>query len=339
MVGFKGHLGFKQYMPAKPTKWGMKVWTVCDAVSGYCVGFDFYTGKNGRRNPGKPLSYEVVDYLCEPHYGKGHHVYFDRFFNGVEIAKHLLSHDTYCCGTIMTNRKGLPQAMNKKLKKGDVKQLQQGNLVATSFHDKRPVHLLSSNRPMGVAEDRRPLPLVDYNMFMGGVDKFDQQLSYYPVGRPGKKWWRYAIWHLINGAIYNAFVLWSKSEHEYDVNKHYDHLAFRVDVAEALRNGFTGRKLPGRRATTQAIVAPESLDVHKVVRIVGRRKVCVLCLRDGKKTEKGYAMQSSYKCSFCDVVLCKKFCFHEYHARELYSKVYGQYCPGLHCVALQDKQS
>ncbi|GFR61931.1 PiggyBac transposable element-derived protein 4-like [Elysia marginata] len=49
MVGFKGRLSFKQYMPAKPTKWGIKVWTVSDACLGYCLSYDVYTGKASRR--------------------------------------------------------------------------------------------------------------------------------------------------------------------------------------------------------------------------------------------------------------------------------------------------
>ncbi|GFS16913.1 PiggyBac transposable element-derived protein 4-like [Elysia marginata] len=213
MVGFKGRLSFKQYMPAKPTKWGIKVWTTCDARLGYCLGFDIYTGKASRKDPCRPLGYEVVNSLCSSHYHKGHHVYIDRFFNSVKIADHLQKNDTYVCGTIMSNRKGLPQGVKRKLRtRGDLVQLQKGNLIATAYHDKRTVHLLSSNQVMGTTEEEgKPRVLLDYNRYMGCVDKFDQQLSFYPVGRPGKKWWRYIVWHLINASIYNAYVIWTLS--------------------------------------------------------------------------------------------------------------------------------
>ncbi|XP_052826863.1 piggyBac transposable element-derived protein 4-like [Octopus bimaculoides] len=51
MIGYKGRVHFRQYMPAKPTKWGTKVWKVCEAETGYCVNFSVYTGKkyNGNR--------------------------------------------------------------------------------------------------------------------------------------------------------------------------------------------------------------------------------------------------------------------------------------------------
>ena len=35
MIPFKGRLGFKQYMKAKPTKWGIKVFVLADAKNGY----------------------------------------------------------------------------------------------------------------------------------------------------------------------------------------------------------------------------------------------------------------------------------------------------------------
>ncbi len=34
MIGFKGHLDFIQYMPKKPTKWGLKAFVVSDSITG-----------------------------------------------------------------------------------------------------------------------------------------------------------------------------------------------------------------------------------------------------------------------------------------------------------------
>lgn len=35
MIGTKGRLSFLQYMPKKPTKWGIKLWVCCESTSGY----------------------------------------------------------------------------------------------------------------------------------------------------------------------------------------------------------------------------------------------------------------------------------------------------------------
>ncbi|BFZ16205.1 hypothetical protein BsWGS_19244 [Bradybaena similaris] len=37
MVPFKGRTILKQYLPAKPTKWGMKVWCACESATGYLL--------------------------------------------------------------------------------------------------------------------------------------------------------------------------------------------------------------------------------------------------------------------------------------------------------------
>ncbi|KAK3774699.1 hypothetical protein RRG08_051241 [Elysia crispata] len=35
MVKFKGRLGYRQYMPAKPIKWGIKIWCLAESSTGY----------------------------------------------------------------------------------------------------------------------------------------------------------------------------------------------------------------------------------------------------------------------------------------------------------------
>ena len=45
MIGFRGRLSFRQYMPAKPTKYGIKVWMAADSSNGYVLNFDVYLGK------------------------------------------------------------------------------------------------------------------------------------------------------------------------------------------------------------------------------------------------------------------------------------------------------
>ena len=44
MIGFKGRLGFIQYMPKKPTKWGLKAFVLADGVTGYALNWKLYTG-------------------------------------------------------------------------------------------------------------------------------------------------------------------------------------------------------------------------------------------------------------------------------------------------------
>ena len=45
MIGYKGRLSFIQYLPNKPTKWGMKAFVLADSISAYTWGWKIYTGK------------------------------------------------------------------------------------------------------------------------------------------------------------------------------------------------------------------------------------------------------------------------------------------------------
>ena len=44
MIGFKGRISFIQYMPKKPTKWGLKAYVLADSTTGYTYSWILYTG-------------------------------------------------------------------------------------------------------------------------------------------------------------------------------------------------------------------------------------------------------------------------------------------------------
>ena len=45
MVKFKGRLFFRQYLPAKPTRWRIKQFVLAEAKTGYCLKSIVYSGK------------------------------------------------------------------------------------------------------------------------------------------------------------------------------------------------------------------------------------------------------------------------------------------------------
>ena len=204
------------------------------------------------KNQEVTLVEEVIMHLMEPFLHQNRHVYFDRYFTSPSLMECLHQHDTYACGTVMPNRRGLPPAMKKaKLKeRGECIQKQKAPLVATEWRDKRQIHMLSTSQDPGVDEDSGAPHLVSrYNKGMGGVDKSDQLRSYYPVGRKSKTWWRYIPNFIINLCLVQAYLTWENSSHVPQPKKSYNHLMFRSDVAEQLRAGFTSRKTQRRWQT------------------------------------------------------------------------------------------
>ena len=66
MIGTKCRVPFLQYLPKKPTKWGIKVWVCADANTAYVQTLCVYTGKdNDSEFAGKQLAYRVVMKLLQ----------------------------------------------------------------------------------------------------------------------------------------------------------------------------------------------------------------------------------------------------------------------------------
>lgn len=98
MVGTKARLGIKQYMKAKPTKWGLKFFVLAD-INGYTIDFKLYTGKS-KTASGKGLSFDVVTSLVNKDYlGSGYVVYTDNFYTSPLLFRHLSQQGFGACGT------------------------------------------------------------------------------------------------------------------------------------------------------------------------------------------------------------------------------------------------
>ena len=59
MVESKHRSGMRQYMPAKPVKFGSKLWVLADSHNGYTCNFQIYTGK-GEALHENGLGYTIV---------------------------------------------------------------------------------------------------------------------------------------------------------------------------------------------------------------------------------------------------------------------------------------
>ena len=93
----------------------------------------------------------------------------------------LLKNKTYACGTVNTNRKGLPsEVKGKKVKPGHTAFYQKDELMLTVWKDKKQINILSTNASAHVdSYTLKPESVQIYNKFMGGVDRNDQLGVYY----------------------------------------------------------------------------------------------------------------------------------------------------------------
>lgn len=112
MIKWTGRLSFKQYLPAKPIKRGIKVWMRCDSENAYLTDFNIYLGRGPQSENG--LGYDVVHQLTRDLTNKYYHVFYDNFFySGVKLAEDLLAEGIYSCGTVRMNRRGFPDDLKR----------------------------------------------------------------------------------------------------------------------------------------------------------------------------------------------------------------------------------
>ena len=83
-------LAFCQYLPAKPTKYGINVWVCADSTNGYACEFQVYVGCPPGVKTKVGLGKGIVLELTEKLIGTGSHTYFDNYFNSVGLQEELL---------------------------------------------------------------------------------------------------------------------------------------------------------------------------------------------------------------------------------------------------------
>ena len=154
MVKFKGRLSFRQYLPAKLVKWGIKIWSLAESKTGYLHRFQVYTGKENNTQE-KGLPHRVVSELVSHLHYTNVRVYMDNYYTGVDLLTSLHARGIYACGTIRRNRKGLP-ALDTKLEKHEFQVAQKDDLTFCLWQDTKPVAVLSNfHDPKAVAYVKR----------------------------------------------------------------------------------------------------------------------------------------------------------------------------------------
>ena len=328
MIKFKGRSCMKQYLPMKPTKRGFKVWMLADSANGYVYNFRIYTGKDQSRITS--LGEHVVKDMVRDIEFSYRQVYFDNYFTTPGLLEYLYKKGIYAAGTIRANRKNMPKDFCRStttMSRVDFEYITSVNLVVHKWMDKKLVSLLSNfhdptsydivqrkKKDGGKSGVKWPTSIIDYNKYMGGVDRADQRRECYALDRKARRSWLRIFFTFLNITLSNAFVILKNR-----TNTGMAYLDFLSSITTSLIDEGTtvSQPLPSKNSSRKknrasgrkiSFNAPDNTESH--LPIISGRARCAMC-----STKKDVHV-SIYHCSHCKRAFCmnqNRNCFLDYH--------------------------
>jgi len=302
MLGFRGRLGIRQYVPSKPVKYGIKIYALASSMNGYIKRWIVYTGKKYNGHSPAEVVQEFSDHVPEKA-----HFYFDGLFSNINVFTFLNQKNIFYTASVRKNRKGFPKTPKKK----DIEKHQ----TIYFKHEKMTYVQFRDNKIMGVVSNfygptnitvlskkneliDRPLMIYKYNQAARGVDKNNQISSFYFSNRRTIKWYKKLFYYSIEVSISNAYVMYLA-----DKNKKMNLLDFHLAVVD----GLSGVKMIEEEHTK-----PPQHRLHgkHFLRKLPNnlQRDCKVCSNRSIKR-----ITTNFQCEVCRKSMCPTTCFKKYH--------------------------
>lgn len=268
MVPYFGKHGSKQFLKGKPIRYGYKMWCLCEPL-GYLMQFEPYQGaKKGEKKIPSSLGVGgtvVLNLLEKLPRNTSFKIYGDRFFSSLKLVHCLQQKGIGYTGTIKYNRiEKCPISSSKIMEKKqrgfyDYCTDTNNNVTVTSWHDNRIVLVISTcdstlpekQADRWVSSEKKKIPVSQpnavsqYNKFMGGVDRMDENIDNYRVAIRSKKWWWAVFAFCLDTSIHNAWQLYRKG-----AGKKLDYLYFRREIVQTYLQKYGTPRVGGGRPVT-----------------------------------------------------------------------------------------
>ncbi|CAM4849271.1 unnamed protein product [Rotaria magnacalcarata] len=219
LIPTRGRCNFRQYIPSKPGKYGLKIFWCCDSDTVYPLNGEVYLGRQSQaigvgRNA-SPIC-NLVKRLVQPWINIGRTITTDNYFTSAELAEDLLGVQTSLVGTIRRNKKQIPQELQSDPYRPEQSSIfcfdRQITLVSYVPKKRHAVILLSTlhyDKAIDNEKKNKPEIILYYNETKGGVDRMDQMVQTYSCKRKTKRWPMTFFFNMIDVGVVAAFVVWT----------------------------------------------------------------------------------------------------------------------------------
>ncbi|XP_055838818.1 piggyBac transposable element-derived protein 4-like [Episyrphus balteatus] len=306
LEAFRGRCNFRQYIPSKPNRYGIKIYALTDAKMFYTSDMEVYLGKQ----PEGPYFVDnsamaLVLRLSNVIHNSGRNITIDNFFTSLPLIDKLKrDYRLTVLGTIRKNKRELPKNFTD-VKRREVSSSLFGHrgictlvsyvpkknknvLLVSSMHDNQEIN----------EETGKPEMIMDYNATKGGVDTVDKMCATYNVARGTNRWPMVIFYSLMNVAGINSYVIYGFNNQNKKINRRtflealsYD--LINVHLRKRAYNTCLPRSLRQRITDICKLDGPESSVTANNTKI-GRCSYC-----SSKKNRK-----TRYNCVSCKTYFC-----------------------------------
>ncbi|XP_046397016.1 piggyBac transposable element-derived protein 4-like [Ischnura elegans] len=307
LVPFRDRCSFRQYLPNKPAKYGIKIFALVDATVYYTQKMEVYLGIQ----PDGPFRVdnspkEVVKRIVSPILGTGRNITVDNWFMSVPLLEDLLLRKLTIVGTIRKNKAELPLEIVFVKNRDEYSSifLFRKNMTLMSYIPKKKKNVLmisSMHSDISIdpttGEKKKPEMISFYNSTKGGVDTVDEMCATYSVARNTRRWPMVVFYHLMNTLGINAFVIFRNLHPEIKTNRR----TFLREIAKGLTKPFIAQRstqkiLPKEFRKTLEKYGEPSISEPQEKRRRGSGR-CVICPR-------AKDIKTKLFCEICERNMC-----------------------------------
>ena len=313
LVTTRGRCKFRQYIPSKPGKYGIKIFWCCDSTTGYPLKGEVYLGRQlGTATSARTdLVKNLVKRLVHPWTNAGRTVTTDNYFTSVNLAEDLLGAQTTIVGTIRRNKPDIPLELQPNRQRAQYSSLfcfdRELTLVSYVPTKKKAVILLSSMHHDTVVSDdgdRKPEIISYYNETKGGVDRMNQMVQTYSCKRKTNRWPMTFFFNMLDIAGIAAFVIWLARNPNWNDGKLHRRRLFLHQLGRSLIDAHLNRRSQNKKSmqrnvklAMQTIGLPITSSVADDASGRPKKQRCRLCTR---ASDRKVAVQ----CDHCRISCC-----------------------------------
>ena len=310
LPGFRGKCPFRQYIPSKPSKYGIKCFALVDAKMFYTLNMEIYAGKQPEGPfcvSNKPS--EVVKRMAKPLFGSGRNITADNWFTDMDLIDDLKMKRLSYVGTVRKNKRQLPHEfvsvkgrkqytsmfgfLDGKTLVSYVPKANKNVILVSSLHDDNAIDPTTG-------EQKKPVMITFYNSTKSGVDTEDQMCATYSVSRNVKRWPMVIFFTMLNISGINSQVIYLGNQLEPCRRRSFlKTLAHQLVLGELSRRSMKTVGIPTILQMRLKKYQPTKDISEDSTSQTRKRRRCSTCT-----AETGFRRMTNYECKKCHNAIC-----------------------------------